>query len=69
MGDNQSNSSLELLDVLQHVVSRGDYESLKVLMSLGQESNLITLVPMTIMKDDFEVLDMDLPTFSPFDGS
>ena len=69
MGDNQSSSSLGLLDVLQHVGSRGDYESLKVLMSLGQESNLITLVPMTIMKDDFEVSDMDLPTFSPFDGS
>ena len=69
MGDNQSNSSLELLDVLQHVVSRGDYESLKVLMSLDQESNLITLVPMMIMKDDFEALDMDLPTFFLFDGS
>ena len=69
MGDNQSNSSLELLDVLQHVGSRGDYESLKVLMSLDQESNLITLVPMMIMKDDFEALDMDLPTFFLFDGS
>ena len=69
MGDNQNNSSLGLLDVLQRVVSRGDYESLKVLMSLGQESNLIMLVPMMIMKDDFEVLDMDLLTFFLFDGS
>ena len=69
MGGNQNNSSLELLDVLQRVVSRGDYESLKVLMSLGQESNLIMLVPMMIMKDDFEVLDMDLLTFFLFDGS
>ena len=69
MGGNQNNSSLGLLDVLQRVVSRGDYESLKVLMSLGQESNLIMLVPMMIMKDDFEVLDMDLLTFFLFDGS
>ena len=69
MGDNQNNSSLGLLDVLQHFVSRGDYESLKELMSLGQESNLIMLVPTMIMKDDFEVLDMDLPTFFLFDGS
>ena len=45
------------------------YESLKEQLNLGLESSSLMLVPEKLMRDDFEVLDMGLPTSFQFDDS